>query len=307
MKNKRTLHYKFSIISIILLVLGLISLSHSIITGINETLAPFVFFASASIVTFLSSYLINNKHKTWVRTLYKYSWFVYLLLVLVVALMLNLNSIFLIISTSLILLILVVPAIAKLFLNNDAIAIKSLVILLLLVILSIISKRYRLPFSHVFFTLSVCWFAIGMYMFGIRCLYIIKGNKYLRKLSFFVCLLVTFTFLGLLFKLMHWPIAGLLLLISTVLMLGVTLIVLFTIPNSNYIDWSVFHKKILKKLLYPWIFIFFLFLFKFLVPEVWDVLWTPEKTFKNKPPAFGMIDYEIEHKNRAEKLTSKEQ
>lgn len=300
MKSDRTLHKKLGIISIILFILGLSSFVFFIVTNTYEILAPFIFFVVFSFITFSSSFLIISENKLWVKNLDKYYWFAYPILLLSIILMMNLNNVLLEIFIALILLVIIFPAIAKLFLLNKSSSSKTTIMLLVLIVLCIIYRRYRLPYSPIPLTLSIIWFALGIYMFGIRSLYIIKNNRYLINLSFSVCLLVTLAFLGLLFKLMHWPISGLLLLTSTALMLGVTLIVLFTIPNSNYVDWSVFHKKILRKLLYPWIFVFLLFLFKFLVPELWVKIFPSERVKHKVEAGFNMVDYPIENKNGLE-------
>jgi hypothetical protein len=75
--------------------------------------------------------------------------------------------------------------------------------------------------------------------------------------------------------------------------------VMIILPFSGYIDWSTVHKKILKRILVPWAFIFFIFLFKYLIPEGWNAFWGTSQV--KTLPGFGMVDYHVEERITTEK------
>jgi hypothetical protein len=182
-------------------------------------------------------------------------------------------------------------------LYTDAESMTGSIVLLSLIILAIIFKRLHLFGSGPFLTLISSFFSIVSFMFGIRCLYLAEKNSYFKYLSYFGSLFVSISFTGLLFKLMHWPTAGILLYFTSFSVVIGTIIVLFTLPSSGYIDWQSLHKKVLRRILIPWSLIFALFIINFLFPGLSNAIWSRSQNQKAETTHFEMIDYNIEQKN----------
>jgi hypothetical protein len=102
------------------------------------------------------------------------------------------------------------------------------------------------------------------------------------------------------FKLQHWPAAGYLLQIGLASLIIGTLYILLTLHSSGFIDWKKFHKKILGKILIPWTFIFIMYISRFMVPELYTLIWSPDSFITKKteqPYGFDMKDYIINNKD----------
>jgi hypothetical protein len=131
-------------------------------------------------------------------------------------------------------------------------------------------------------------FGPGLVMFGIRSLFIVQKNNYLIILTSWVCLLVF---------LVSWEIiwinpdnAQITLVIYSILIFLTTILVLFSLPFSGYVQWSEMHKKLLKKLIIPWVFVLLIVSFRFIFPDLGKVLFRDKQ---NDFQEFGMRDYEL--------------
>ena len=97
----------------------------------------------------------------------------------------------------------------------------------------------------------------------------------------------------------HWPLGGILMYSSNILLPLATIVILLTLPSSGFIEWKSLHKRIMLRLLLPWTLIFFLFLLCYLLPEVDSIVWTRDVV--QSSTGFDMPDYDIELKNDLEK------
>jgi hypothetical protein len=128
--------------------------------------------------------------------------------------------------------------------------------------IGIIFKRYHLPFAGVILSVSTFLLAIFSIANSIRFQIIFKQNPFLRWFGLMICLVTMFFFTGFLFRIQHWSaqvgdtfgyIGSLLFLISV---LGMV----FTLPNSNFLDWTLIERKIFFRV----IVVSMIFLFVFL-------------------------------------------
>ena len=304
MNRENKIHKNLTITSLVLLVLSIVPLVIFFFIKNSEYLASFLILFYLSFITYSSSYVMINAHKKWVKNTTKYTLIFYPVIFLVIFFMLRTGDIFILLSILVGLVILMITCIAlmRLFLFEKPASILNTVILLCFVIISLLYKKFHLAYATILIILSISWFAVGIYIFGIRCLFLIENNKYFRRLSFFITILITVTFIGLLFKINHWPVGGILISTSNLLMIVGSFVVLLSLPYAGYIDWPKLHKKILGKLLYPWIFIFFLFLFKGLAPGAWNQFWgaSPDMEKMHRHPGFEMVDYPLVNKNGLE-------
>jgi hypothetical protein len=168
-------------------------------------------------------------------------------------------------------------------------------------LLGMFLKRNHLFGAGYALTVGCGLLSIGSFMFSIRCLFLSENQAYFRNITFFGGIILSLSFLGSLFKLQHWPGAGPLLMTSLVLLILGTVFLLFTLHSSGIIEWSSAFKRIFVKILIPWAFIFFIYFSRFLIPDLYDLIWSPNakrtESAETTITGFGMKDYEIEKKN----------
>ncbi len=294
-----SLHKKIKVLSFLLLIPAIIFILWSFITPDEAITGLGVLLLALSITLFSASYSIVNSNNDRLRKIAGLSVYICPVLILVSPFMYSNADVTVAVFLSLIPFFLIVLTSIQLFLYDEPDSLRSTSVLLIFIVISIIVKRYHLPFSSIPFTLGISWFCIGNIMFTVRCLFISGKNRYFRYLTLFANSLIFFSLLAFLFKVQHWPVANIFIIISTFMMVIGTIIVMVILPFSGYIDWSTVHKKIIKRILVPWAFIFFIFLFRYLVPGGWNSFWgtSQVKTF----PAFGMVDYQVEERIITEK------
>jgi hypothetical protein len=296
-----SLHKKILITSIAVSVISLGILIPCIILGIEETVIPalIIIFSLFSIITL---YALRLKEKRWARRIAKYSIFA-AILTLVPALLTGINSenppgsfwILIVIT-----IVFAIIYIIHLFLFTDAISISGVVALLVFILIGIFFKRMHWPLAGFIISFFSFLLSAGSFAFGLRCLFLAEGINYFRNTTFYGSCILSVMILGLVFKLQHWPGAGYLVIAGLIASILGTLYLLVTLSSSGYIDWSPLHKKIMRRILIPWIFFFFLMVSRFMVPELNTLIWTPEarKTERTVMQyGFGMKDYVIENKN----------
>jgi hypothetical protein len=293
-----SLHKRILIISIVfaIIVLGasIIAFLHGMdlinVIGFGSLLLCF------PIIAIFSSYAIIRQDWIWIKKSARYSLILYpVFLILTIPEVMSTENIPLIITLAVLLFIPTILALMHIFLYTDPTSLTGTIIFIVLIIISLVIKRLHLVGSSVAITLSVTLFAMGSFMYGIRCLFLAERISYLKLTSFFGSCLITASFVGMMFKLQHWPGAGFLLIISTYSILLFTIIVIFTLPSSGFLDWQPLHKKILRRLLFPWVFLFLLFLMQTLLPELNNIIWNPG----SRPNAVGfeMFDYTPDNKD----------
>jgi hypothetical protein len=184
------------------------------------------------------------------------------------------------------------------FIYKDATSLSGFIIILIAIFLGIFLKRNHLMFAGITLSIFSMYMSVGSLMFGIRCLFISENIVYFRNVTFIGCCIISIAYLGQMFKLQHWPGAGIFLQIGLTSLIIVTLYILLTLHSSGFIDWKLFHKSILGKILIPWTFIFIMYISRFMVPELYTLIWSPDSFVTHKteePYGFNMKDYNIDN------------
>jgi hypothetical protein len=310
---EKALHKRIKIISISLMIL--MTLAAFIGIGItfesNNELSFNIFGTWTAIIIFpiisiITSYLIIHPEKIRIRKITRYA--LYISPVILIAsgfgLFLLGNNTIPKIFIVIIMVIIIILALLQIFIISSAISITSTIIFLSFIIIGILFKRLHLPLAGAILTLSLMLFGLGCYMYGIRCLYLSEKNRFLKYVMFFGNLVVTISFVGLLFKMQAWPGGNFLISTSRFSIVIGTISVLLMLPSSGFIDWQPFHKKILQRLIFPWALVFLLFIIRFLLPEVDAFIWE-RGTNRKITHGFSMKDYTIENKNnlKSEQVT----
>jgi hypothetical protein len=190
-------------------------------------------------------------------------------------------------------------ALFNIFIFREIGEIKGILILLLFIVVSFVILRIsilqtRLPdFDMICFVLLTTSTGCGMLLYGFRCLFRVEKNSYLKVVSFTACLLIAYGSIVFIAK-MQSARVDVLELIYFIPAFLITLIVLFSLPLSGYIHWSILHKRILKKIMISWIFFLLIFSISFVFPDTFKKI-----VFTGTKPSheFIMNDYELKNKN----------
>ncbi|MCX6328437.1 MAG: hypothetical protein NTZ85_02830 [Bacteroidia bacterium] len=294
----RTVHKRIIIISLAIIILttiggiiGLLFSEHSI----NEIVAFYSIIVGFSLLAIVTSFAFIHEEKTWIKKTAKYAYisFPVLIIVLIAAFIFDYSVLADIVG--LILIIVSTLLTIDIFVYKDAKAFTLLIILVSLDIISLVIKRYPILFIGLIISLCNYLLSAGIFIYGIRCLYLAGKNKYLKYVTFIFSCVVASSCLSLLYKTQHWPGGNILLYTGQISLVLVTLFVLLTLTSSGFIDWQPLHKKILMRLLVPWTLLFFLFILRFLLPEVNRIIWSPDKSVNQY--GFYMKDYDPVIKN----------
>jgi hypothetical protein len=303
---EKALHKRITIISVIIMVLATLAeivLVLLIKSGrfhfsfdISGVSTAWVLLMTFSVIALLTSYSIINKEKSWIRKTAKYTLYVSPLILTGLAIGLEItNNIILLIVLGILMVVATAFTLMPIFVFANPVNLTSTIIFLSLIIVSILLKRFHFFLAGICLTVSLGIFSLGSYMYGIRCLYLAEKNRFLKYVAFLGSCVVTIFLMGLLFKVQHWALNPFLVSTGQISLVLGTIVVLLALPSSGFVEWQPLHKKILRRLIFPWALIFLLFIIRFLLPEVDAIIW-PRQT-KSAEIGFGMDDYTIENKN----------
>ncbi|MCX6334166.1 MAG: hypothetical protein NT092_07665 [Bacteroidia bacterium] len=176
---------------------------------------------------------------------------------------------------------------------------RGMLTLLILIVICVVLTRLKVNFSIVedlllpgFITLT----AGGIYMLGLRSLFVVEKNGYLKIISFIACTLTAFGCFLIMLKMQgnDFSIMELVYFIPAFLL---TLIVLLSLPVSGYVTWISLQKRILKKIAIAWIFFLIIFSIRYIYPDLFTSIVFREKP---EPPEFWLEDYNIPNNNGLE-------
>jgi hypothetical protein len=187
----------------------------------------------------------------------------------------------------------------NIFLLKEAGEIKWVMGLLILIIIFLILQRFLFTINNAgeylftAFIILTMLTGCGMYLFGVRCLFKVEKNPYLKIVSCLACLFIAFgsIIFALIMSSERVHVLELIYFIPAILL---TLIVLLSLPVSGYINWASLHKKILKKIMISWLFFFIIFSVRFIFPEYFRII---ELKDYNPGYHFDMKDYNLQNKN----------
>jgi hypothetical protein len=303
---EKALHKKIIKVSLIAAFIGLALMAAGFIISQGDMYLTYGrSLISISLISMLVSYIIVNHHNIKLKKVSKYSLIIYPLFIAAGYLLIVLGNTGRLKYPSTITIIFIVTLFAVItflsllyiFLYTDTAGKRGTLIILFIVFLHFITRRFYIPYRMFTFILSSILISVGSIMFGIRCLYLAEKNTYFKYLAFLGNFFIGISFLALPLKL--WGVIGtdnILYFCDFTMVIG-TIIILVTFSSSGYLEWQELHKKILKRILIPWIFIFFLFIMRYLLPEVWKFIYSPVNY--EKMPGFEMVDYSLKDNNKA--------
>ena len=160
-----------------------------------------------------------------------------------------------------------------------------------MVIAAIFFRRMRWPVTGILFTIGFSGLALFSFSYAAIFLQRFKSNPFLRFIGFASCTVLTIVSLGLLWKNMHWPLAGYILNTGLIIFIPFLFAFVFTLPGSNYINWNISERRIFfRVIVIPMIFVYTLCVLMLPLNELWT-----EITRTQLAP-FRMIDFELLNK-----------
>ncbi len=141
---------------------------------------------------------------------------------------------------------------------------------LLIILTSFYLKSRRLAGNGILLSLGFsglsCMSIYSSYVFLAR----YNKNTFLKYIGFASSLILSIVCIGILWKNMHWPWAGVMLNIGMIFFIPFLFVFVFTIPNSNYINWDKTDRIIFfRAIILPMIFVYILCVFMFVLSDVW--------------------------------------
>lgn len=292
-----------NLITLIIAVAGLIYLSiitYTRIIGDYQIICLIVLILAG--LNLIIMFSIRYHDRKWLKRISKNS--VYLLPVVSIVFyflldLIDSSPIWIGIFVVCLIIILILLDLIYIFILREAGDIKGILVLLIFIVISIVMQRFDFSLSAIedlFLPGFVVLTAAGMYMFGLRCLFMVEKNGYLKSVAFLACTLTAFgSFLFLLRT--QGETIDILELVYIVPAFLLTMIVLLSLPISGYIHWSLLHKRILKKIVYTSVFFLLIFSFRYLYPDFFkQIVLKQEKEI----PEFNLNDYKIPDKNGLE-------
>jgi len=162
---------------------------------------------------------------------------------------------------------------------------------LFLIVVAILLRSLRWPLSGVLFTTGFSGLSIVSLYYASKFLSNYKHIPFLRYIGFSSSIILSIVAIGLLWKNMHWPLAGIFLNIGLGFFIPFLFAFVFTLPGSDYINWNATDRAIFfRAIIIPMAFVYTLCVLMFVLPELWTAITRHPLT------PFNMWDFELLNK-----------
>lgn len=155
-------------------------------------------------------------------------------------------------------------------------------VFLLLIVIAIIFRSQRWPMTGIFY--SIGFTGLGCVSFISSVIFFKKYNHipFLKYIGFSSSIILSIVSIGLLWKNMHWPLAGIILNAGLVVFIPFLFAFIFTLPGSNYINWDKSERIVFfRAVIIPMIFLYILCVLMFVFPDIWtSITRMPLKPFR---------------------------
>jgi hypothetical protein len=144
-------------------------------------------------------------------------------------------------------------------------------IFVLIFLLGFLFKRQHWPMAGALLTIGICFLCITSLVNAIRFQITMKHNPFLRWFGSVSCIIISTYMLGWLIMIQHWSreVGDILGYTGVVLFIISILGLVFTLPGSNYLGWSIKEKKIFfRAILIPMGIVFCLIIITFIFSDV---------------------------------------
>lgn len=146
-------------------------------------------------------------------------------------------------------------------------------VFLLLIVIAIVFRSQRWPMTGIFFGLGFT--GLGCFSLFSSAIFYKKYNHipFLKYIGFSSSIILSIVSLGLLWKNMHWPLAGIILNSGLVVFIPFLFAFIFTLPGSNYVNWDKSERIVFfRAVIIPMAFLYILCVLMFVFPDLWTSL-----------------------------------
>lgn len=157
---------------------------------------------------------------------------------------------------------------------------------LILVVMAIIFRSQRWPLAGIWFTLGFTGLACVSFYSSIVFYNKYNHNTFLKYIGLSSSIILIIISLGLLWKNMHWPWANMILNIGLGVFIPFLFAFIFTLPGSNYINWTKAERIIFfRAIIVPMTFVYVLSFLMFVFPDIYRLMTrAPLLPFNMLPP-----------------------
>jgi hypothetical protein len=160
-------------------------------------------------------------------------------------------------------------------------------IFLLIIITAFYFRSYRIPPWHLLLVVGFSGLACVSFYSSFFFLRDFNHNIFLKYIGFTSGIILTAIFLGLLWKMMHWVMAGIFQAVGMILFFPYLFAFVLLLPGSNYVSWSKPDRTIFfRVIIIPMIFIYALCVIMYALPGIWA-------SFRTPITPFGMFPLEL--------------
>ncbi|MCX6253959.1 MAG: hypothetical protein NTV31_05710 [Bacteroidia bacterium] len=143
----------------------------------------------------------------------------------------------------------------------------------LLVFLGMYFKKQHWPFAGQLMSLGTLLLGILSLWNSVKFMITFRNNPFLKWIGCIAGTIVTVFMIGLLCGYQHWPGKAVFSYSGCMMFILLVLAIVFTLPNSNYIDWTWIERKVFfRTVLLPMIFVFALITLMFVFPDTFNAI-----------------------------------
>jgi hypothetical protein len=159
-----------------------------------------------------------------------------------------------------------------------------------LITIAFFFRSQRWPAGAALMTFGFCGLSVFSFYSTFVFLKEYSHSKFLKYIGFSSSLVLTVVSMGLLWKNMHWPAAGIILNAGLIIFIPFLFAFVFSLPGSDYIKWSKTDRAVFfRTILIPMVFVYILCMMMFVLPEFWTNL------IRHPLLPFNMSDFELLH------------
>jgi hypothetical protein len=147
------------------------------------------------------------------------------------------------------------------------------IVFICLIIIAIIFRSQRWPLTGLLFSLGFT---------GLGCISIYSAVIFLKRythipflkyMGFTSSVILSVVSMGLLWKTVHWPFAGIVLNVALALFIPFLFAFIFMLPGSNYVKWESSDRIVFfRAMIIPMAFLYILCVMMFVFPDLWTSL-----------------------------------
>jgi hypothetical protein len=142
-----------------------------------------------------------------------------------------------------------------------------------LILIAIVFRIMRWPLTGLLFTVGFTGLAITSLYSAYIFLKRYRTVPFLRYMGFTTSIILSVVTIGLLWKTVHWPYAGIVLNVALVLFIPFLFAFIFMLPGSNYVKWENSERVVFfRALIIPMAFLYILCVLMFVLPDLWTSL-----------------------------------